>query len=611
MERIIGALVLLILLFLILSISRKNNGSGFFAGLIGGIVGGGLLYKLLSSGSSGNSATDVDMASAETATQQSESTITDMRERASEVSSGQRPESDAPEPSDLYEAVVNIEEPINAFKLMIESSGRDLEDILQKSKTFLELRNEEKEKLNTINEALGPGKGVVYELRQLSGREDVVTGTEDNIANNIINNIESIESAIEEIESNQSNYEGLLSQEEHQLVNDMRQNLRSLKDIEACIDAISQTSEVEEAISRMTNKAQSHHDLQLTNQEIQKIESTIEQILRMEENIIEKLEELRQVEQQTEKTTEEEINEIKTVLEGANSVENLAQQASERSNLTEDQKNKILEVTEKLKQALNTLGADLETEEKEEEQIEDKASEAEQEVSDQIDREERELLEAEAETTREGKSIDEHQKSISSRDFYNTNPSFSYDYLERLNPQKWKGLMGYFESCYENGDNEEAFFDSSFRVFKLRDPEAYDDILYAPDSSRTSRDIKWGDASWFYVVNGELGNEDKVHYASSNPKHVAIMAEEADNYLMSHNIDYHFKVDINKKYQYRDIETHILIIYVNDGEPIADKLESIRNNRGLPPTDPYKEQYEDKEEYKRYKGFVINYYELR
>ncbi|MFO7793777.1 MAG: hypothetical protein R6V35_02265 [Candidatus Nanohaloarchaea archaeon] len=586
MERIIGTLVLLILLFLILSISRKNNGSGFFAGLIGGIVGGGLLYKLLSGRSSGNSASDVNMGSAETATQQSDSTITDMRERASKVSSGQRPESDAPEPSDLYEAVVNMEEPINAFKLMVESSGRDLEDILQKSKTFLQLRNDEKEKLNTINEALGPGKGIVYKLRQLSGREDVVAGTEDNIANNIINNIESIESAIEEIESNQSNYEDLLSQEEHQLVNDMKQNMRSLKDIEVCIDAISQTSEVEEAISRMTNKAQSHHDLQLTNQEIQKIESTIEQILGMEENIVEKLEELRQIEQQTEKTTQEEINEIKTVLEGANSVENLAQQAWERSDLTENQKNKILEVTEKLKQVLNTLGADLETEEQEEEQIQEEASEAEQEVSGQVDREERELSEAEEKIEAEDQR--ENQRNIEQNDLVGT-----FDYLK----------------------SENITADTTFGDLKsLSDTMEADGIKYAysPRGDGANPEM-----AWFWTLKGnQISNLNKnnrgdevfkIHYCQDRPDLTGKMFKQALSILSGLGIDFQMKFD-EKLFKFQDNSSpvNIVIIYIheNASEEVLSRLDEFRNENNLPES----KEYKDNDSYYRhptYRGFIV------
>lgn len=594
MERIIGALVLLILLFLIISLSRKNNGSGFLAGLIGGIVGGGLLYKLLSSGSSGSSGGDIDMDSAETATQQSDSSITDMRERASEVSSGQRPESDAPEPSDLYEAVVNMEEPINAFKLMVESSGRDLEDILQKSKTFLELRNDEKEKLNTINEALGPGKDVVYKLRQLSGREDVVAGTEDNIANNIINNIESIESAIEEIESNQSSYEDLLSQEEHQLVNDMRQNLRSLKDIEACIDAISQTSEVEEAISRMTNKAQSHHNLQLTNQEIQKIESTIEQILGMEENIVEKLEELRQIEQQTEKTTQEEINEIKTVLEGANSVENLAQQASEKSDLTEDQKNKILEVTEKLKQVLNTLGADLKTEEQEEEQIEEEASEAEQEtVSEEKD------LENELEKeTDHSETLDEELSG--QEDQGSQNIVTTYDAVEQMSDM-WRGVKEKVRTeGYEKDDGWWVLQNFRGKIF-----------TYAQEKSGA-----WGDANWLHVKKGDIDPRfiEKIHYCSNDPRVTAQMVLEAEACLEDLGIqDYVFKFDVDKlfdpsKYKLR---TNIVIIYVevSESDEVIQKLAARRKSNGLPPSEPYKNAERDDDKYfwddEQEKNFVL------
>lgn len=585
MERIIGALVLLILLFLILSISRKNNGSGFFAGLAGA-AGGGLLYKLLSGGDSGSSASDVSMESAETSTQQSESTITDMRKRASEVSSGQRPESDAPEPSDLYQAVANMEEPVNAFKLMIASSGRDLEDILQKSKTFLEFRNEEKEKLGTINEALSPGKGVVYELRQLSGREDLVVGTEENIANNIINSIESIESAVEEIESNQASYEGLLSQEEHQLVNDMKQNLRSLKDIEACINAISQTPKIEEAISRMTNKAQNHHNLQLTNQEIQKIESTIEQILRMEENIVEKLEELRQVEQQTEKTTEEEINEIKTVLEGANSVENLAQQASERSNLAEDQKNKILEVTEKLKQVLNTLGSDLETEEQEEEQIEDKASEAEQEVSDQIDREERELSEAEERIEAENQR--ENQRNIEQND-----PVGTFDYLK----------------------SENITADITFEDLKsLSDTVESDGIryVYSPRGDGANPGM-----AWFWTIKGNqissLNKNNrgdkvfKIHYCQDRPDLTGKMFNQALNILLGLGIDFQMKFD-EKLFKFQDNSSpvNIVIIYIHEtaSEEVLSRLDEFRNKNNLPES----KEYKDNDGYYRhptYRGFIV------
>lgn len=611
MERILGFFLLSAILLIILSaFSRDNRGPGLIVGAISGLAGGGALAKILSSNSSNKSSRIEESESEISASKQSISQMSHRLQNGAVEASSQ-----TSEPDKLLSQVKNMEKPVNSFKMMVESSEHDLEEIISNAKKFLKLKHEEKEKMDEIKEALGPSRGIRYQLSQLEGMEDMVVGTEEDKIQSVIQLAEKIDTKIEEIESKQEKYEKLLSQQEHSLLRDINRNQRALEDIQACIEAISQAENMQQQLSRIVSESQRHYEsLQLTEAEIQKIEYSLNQILNMEKSVVQELEELRQIEQQNERITEEEIQEVKELLQEDHSIEKMLENTSEKFKKAKnsDEHQEIFTIMERLKQVLEKLGAEFEQEEKEENTIKEEVSKAEDNISEQVEVESEEVAELEHETQKEKQKNRVNQTAAHDRSFSNTSPQYTYDFLEQINPQKWKGLVEPMIRCQNTGqDNQKAYFDSSDGVYKLVNSGNYNQVLYAPDSSKTSRSIMWGDASWLYIVNGNLKDEDKIHYVSSNPKHVAIMAEEADKYLMSQNIDYHFKVDINKKYHYRDIETHILIIYVNDGENIADQLESIRNDLGIRPSDSYKEQYEDGEEYKRYKGFVINYYELR
>lgn len=583
MEAYVAALIVFLIVLAIIDFFARDGEPGFFSGLIGALVGGGLFYKLFSSNSSNyGRENNVDVDAAESSIEQASRSVADIRDRARGTSMSQRPESETPESSELYKAVVSMEEPVSAFKLMAESSDKDLQKIIDKSKEFLRLKEQEKEKLDDLREALGPGKGVYYKLRQLQpGGEDVVAGMEDDIANSIVQSLERIDSKVEEIENRQDQYENLLSSEETQLVRDMYRNKRALEDIQACIDAISDFAEAEKGISGIVSKAQRHHQLQLADREVQKIESSIEQIMRMEEDMIEQLVELQQIEQQTERVTQQELNELSSVLDQSESIEELTRKAS---NLTDEQRQKTITVIERLKQVLNKLGADFQAEEQEEQEIEQEASEAEHQVSEEVDGEEQDLNVAEQKNR---ENLADADGSVT----YQTsgeNIESTYDALEQISRQ-WRGVKqkimtegyetkpGLWEYTASNGKN----------------------YAYAQEGSD-----KWGGANWFDVNEGYLDSKliEKIHYCSGRPEIVARMVLEIEECLEELDIsDYEFKFDVDSPFnpQGYDLVTNIVIVYVGSyqSDGLVQKLANARKEEGLPPSEPYKNKYRDDDKY--------------
>lgn len=408
METVIAAIILLLFVLATIRILSESKGPGLFAGFIGGAIGGGILHKILSrnpENSPESEQNNIDIESTENRIRKAVNSIESLRQNVSEAdrrspfdtepsqSSGQRRSDGSPEASELYKAVKSMEEPLNAFKLMAESSDKDLQKIIDDSKKFIQLKEQEKNHLDNIKEALDPGKGVHYMLEQLRpwGQEDIVEDQQEATAEAIIEKIREMDSTLEQIERTQSEYKNLLDQDEAQLLKDMYRNKTALKDIQKCIDAISWAEQAEKGISGITSKAQRHHsELQHTEEEIIKIESTIKQILNMEKGIIRQLDEITQMERQAEMVTEMEVEEVAEILEGTDSIQNMVKETSE---FTEEQKEEILNSIKRLKKVLKKLGADLEKEEQEEEQIRQEASEAEERALEQVKQDNEKLSE--------------------------------------------------------------------------------------------------------------------------------------------------------------------------------------------------------------------------
>jgi hypothetical protein len=484
MDPVIGLIFLAVLLIVLSSVFSDNSGGeggGFLSGLIGGLIGGGLIYKFFSGS---NESEEAEIDSAETSLSESGSTIDNLRRRAQENAENGGSNSEPPSPQQIYRAVSEIEKPEKTFEKLSKSSEHDLEKLISNAKEFEELKDEEREKISQIKEALGPKGDVNHRLSQLiSNGEDLVLKDDidsiEEVIETVIAEFGEIEEKLGEIENNQSRHQNLLSEKESELIQDLKENKEILKDVENCLNIISEAEEAERYISNIIERSQSESQkLNLTEQEIRNLESVLQEILRMEKSIVKELEELERIEEETEEITEQEINDIKQIIKEDEELYKKIDQASGKfeDKGYEDKYREIKNLIERLKRILKNLGAEFEQEEQEEEKIREEVSEAEQEVSDETERESEKVSEAEAENR--SKPVDQRdvvrdsgtRNNVSTWDFENAQDW--RDYLD--SPTTYSGGIQNINSydknklfSYPNWDNGGPSYTAPKQGFKL------------------------------------------------------------------------------------------------------------------------------------------------
>lgn len=436
-----------------------------------------------------------DREAAESRVEETAARASDISERARNSSSS----GETPDTSEIETVVKGLEEPAETFQLMVKTSDKDLQEVIRDAKKIEKLKEEESEKLHEVLDGL---KDVEYRLDQLTGSETVVEGQEENVKSDIMGKIEELEEVIEEIEEKQSRYLGLLDEEEKEAVKTLKSNLRVLRDIRKCVEALSKIEEAERSVSSLVTRASDHHNLEHTEEEIASIEKSLEGALKMEHSIDEEISSLKALEQETEEVTQKEIDEIKQALTEDKRIEHKLKKARKGEgdfydHFSEEEYTEVMSVLERLKSVLETLGSEIEDEEQEEEKVETEVSEEQEKTSTEVE-------EAEEELSREEEITQSQMES--ERDRENASPEQRFETPLVASVSDIHGQYSVFMELLDRLDDDRELPD-----FK---PENY--ILVINGDAFDDRDGREGASYRVFNEIRELSQSFDVRYIFGN-----------------------------------------------------------------------------------------------
>ena len=307
-----------------------------------------------------------------------------------------------PEPAPLLKLIKKLEKPVKAFLMMSKAGDKDIEKIITKTKKLERKKNEERRMLEKLDSKMREAE---KELEKIdSGQLD--DSKLDKVKIDLFSKLDKIETKVEDLEDNQSKYEKLLSNEDKELVQILKQNSKALKDVDLIIAALDKVAKSTEMVSPLIETSEEKEKIKLSTQEIREIEKFLEKMLGEEKKLTEELEALKQVERETERIEEKELDDIKKLLEDDNRFKSKLKKAEQHGNLEKAEYNRTIENLNKLAKILRKLGKEVEEEEKLEKSIISDADDGEKTIEAEEKQDEKDLDKAEKDTDEAAKKAD-------------------------------------------------------------------------------------------------------------------------------------------------------------------------------------------------------------
>lgn len=471
----------------------------------------------------------------------------------------------------------NLPEPVRAEMKQVVN---ELEDEEKKEKTLIEMVekvvNEERMELEELREVNEIERKVDDELEEVA--ED-----EAEAEKFMAEKREKVREINRQMQNDLQSYREALRQGDEARAQKLQQRIGQEMDrLRGTRENLKQfLSNFGNSVSSLLQDARSH--LRGAEEEIKEVENEsrqVEEELRREEDLVNTIE-------GESRDEREELSEEQEWLEGHDTTRDEEEEFSEiKSDVSAaaEEANKLDEaVTEEEDEQQNIEGEA--TVEEEELQTEESVEKTEEQEAEHIVEEGEDTIETIDEM------LDEIDRTLEEGISQNEGPVTTYDVLEQRSDD-WRGLK---QRIIDNGTNDEGTFIWS------RDSGLY---IYDPGENG-----EWS-RPWLYLRRSSLESSlGKIHYAHNNPEKVAKMTLLADGFLRSKGVEHDYKVDIEEKYNPGgyNFNGHILVIYLrqNRVKEIANGLEEVRKEQGLPPSITYKEAEDSR--YKGYQGFVIKY----
>jgi hypothetical protein len=463
-----------------------------------------------------------------------------------------------PKPKPLLLVVKQLEKPVKAFVAMSEAGDKDISKIMENSKRLAHKKDKERQHIQKLTKLLQETESILADLE----KDNLSSKDKQELENKLNSKISKIEDKIEDIKQKQSEYEDLLTSEEKELIQVLKENEEALQDIDKTIKSLKVVSQAMEVISPFIQSAQEEHNLELAEEEIDKIEKFLEKTLENEMQLTEEIDELKLFEEQTEEVDEEEIQEIENTLEENDRIKEKLENLQKQGKISKKTYNNLIHQTNKMQEALNELGANIKQEEKLEEQIKQETNQEEDKIGQETNQDKEDLQEAEKENQKAEQMTEEKDaKKVKECPRCGSN-NFSAGQCQ--NCSSWVIECVNCQTINTRYDSE-GMYNVRCRNCDNLHVENWQDITshYKPFMAEVPRpkyvqkhpylDTIHADNSWWYVRKSQSNQEKqgfKIH-VSAHPENAAKVIKNSVKALRNHKLEHKLAYNPDKLFYHQ------------------------------------------------------------